>query len=128
MRDLITYCENTEALLAEVAASMPDRVIRDMDTDAPVGISIAKTPTVRKGLKTLAVVRVHADEVAGLKALKNIRVLADVEAGGDLLAAMSAADRAWYDSVHDQTPREMKDENGKVIGTYTPPELIGAFA
>jgi len=40
----------------------------------------------------------------------------------------SKTGRATYDRIHDQAPRDVLDDTGKVIGTYTPPALIGAFA
>ncbi len=125
-RDLITYCEDTDALMAEVAETLPDRVLYDVYGGA-VGFDVAKTPTVWKGNKTLSVVRANESEVQLLKGLASISVLADVEAGGDLLAAMTTANRALYDSVHDQAPRTITLEDGSTE-TITPDELIGRFA
>jgi len=126
MRDLITYCPDVKALLAEVKETMPDYLIDDMDGN-PIGFAVNKTPTRRRGNETLSVVRCSADEAKLLAKLKSITVLANVPAGGDLLAAMSKTGRATYDSIHDQTPREIKLEDGTTV-TITPPELIGAFA
>jgi hypothetical protein len=126
MRDLITYCDDTTALMAEVEATMPERIQKD-DKGNAVGFIIDKTPTVRKGSKTLSVVRCTAEEAKQLASLKHITVLANVSAGGDLLAAMSKTGRATYDSIHDQMPREITLEDGTTV-TITPPELIGAFA
>jgi len=44
-----------------------------------------------------------------------------------LLKAMSKANRAVYDSIHDQTPQTITLPDG-TTSTYTPPALIGAFA
>jgi len=72
-------------------------------------------------------VRCTVEEVALIKTLTNISVLAEAALGGDLLNAMTAANRAIYDSVHDQAPQTLTMEDG-TTATYTPPELIGAFA
>jgi len=74
------------------------------------------------------VVRVTDEELAVIQGLKSLQVLAQVSAGGDLLAAMVQAERTIYDRVYPRTPVPVQDETGQVIGQYTPPELIGAFA
>ncbi|RMH42807.1 MAG: hypothetical protein D6694_07575 [Gammaproteobacteria bacterium] len=125
--DILTYCADTTALMAEVAKVDPDRLIVDEQTGQPIGIEIDKTPTVRNGAETLAIVRVDEPTLAKIKALTTIKVLSEVPAGGDLLAAMSKANRALYDKVHDRTPQDILDEQGNVIGQYVPPELIGGF-
>jgi len=134
MRDIITYSPDVTKLLPEVVATLPDYVIKD-ENDKPVGFAITKTPTVRKGNKTLSVVRCTAAEVKLLGGLKSVEVLADVPMGGDLLKAMAKTGRAKYDAVHDQTPKPVLDDKGKpLLDTngkpvmYTPPALIGAFA
>jgi len=134
LRDLITFSPDVNKLLPEVVATLPDYIIFD-DKGNPIGFSITKTPTVRKGNKTLSVVRCTAAEVKLLKSLKSVEVLADVPMEGDLLAALTKPGRAKYDSVHDQTPKPVLDDKGKpVLDTngkpvmYTPPALIGAFA
>lgn len=130
MFDLITYCNDTNALLAEVAETMPDRLITDIDTGEQIGIAVAKTPTVRNGTETLSIVRVCSAELTTLKKLRCISILAEVAAGGDLLFELDKvpANAAIYDRVHDQSPYDITDETGKVIGSITPPRLIGAFA
>ena len=125
--DCITYCPDTQALMAEVAKVAPDRIIED-EQGNPVGFAIDKTPTIRNGNETLSVVRVNDDDLAVLKKLTSIKILAEVPAGGDLLAAMKKTDRAIYDKVYPRTPVDITDEQGNVIGQYTPPALIGSFA
>ena len=127
MKDLITYCEDTQALLDEVTEKLPHRVVADEETGAVVGFAITKTPTIRNGLKTLSVVRVDDEQLAELKSLLSVQILAEVEPYGDLLAAMSIPNRVLYDSVHDQTPYDVDDGEGNMI-TITPNELIGGFA
>jgi len=127
--DLITYCPDTTALMDEVAQVAPDRIIKD-ENDQPVGFSITKTPTVRKGNETLAVVRVNDADLALIESLTTLQILAKVPAGGDLLAALNADPeaRAIYDRVYPRTPVDVVDEAGNVIGAWTPPELVGVFA
>lgn len=127
MRDLITHSPDVTKLLAEVEVKLPDYIVRDGQDNA-VGFVITKTPTVRKGNETLAVVRCSDEEVGLLAGLTTVEVLADVPAGGDLLAAMTLANRKKYDAIYDQTLYDIVDENGNVIGQQTPPELIGGFA
>jgi len=134
MNDIITYCKDTTALLAEVEAVMPERLIYadnpDCTQGAPVGFAITKTPTKRNGNETLSVVRVTDAELTEIQALTSIKILATAPAYGDLLADLDtvAANAAIYDRVHDQTPIDITDDAGKVIGTQTPARLIGGFA
>jgi len=127
--DLITYCPDTTALMNEVAQVAPDRITKD-ENDQPVGFSITKTPTVRNGNETLAVVRVNDADLALIESLTTLQILAKVPAGGDLIAAINAdpTARSIYDRIYPQTPVDVVDEAGNVIGTWTPPELIGSFA
>ena len=134
MYDIITYCADTAALMAEVAQVAPDRLIKD-EQGNPIGFAIDKTPTIRNGAETLSVVRVNDADLAVLKSLTTIKILAEVPAGGDLLAAMSSSDRTIYDRVYPRTPQPMLDDKGKPMLdaagnpiTVTPPALIGAFA
>jgi len=126
MKDLLTYSKNVTLLLAEVEAKLPAYIIKD-EQDKPIGFAITKTPTVRKGNATLSVVRCTADEVALIKTLTTLTILAEVTMGGDLLKAMTQANRKLYDIVHDQTPQTITMADG-TTHTYTPPELIGAFS
>jgi len=127
--DLITYCPDTAALMAEVEQVAPERIIRDEQGNA-IGYSITKTPTVRAGAETLAVVRVDDAELALIQSLTSLQILAHVPAGGGLIAALrsDAKASAIYDRVYPRTPVDIVDDTGAVIGQYTPPELIGAIA
>jgi len=109
--DLVTYCSDTVALLAEVAAKFPDKIVKD-SANSPTSWLVTKTPTVRNGLETLSVVRVNPAELADIKTLTSLKILAEAPAGGDLLGAMIPTDRAIYDGVRPNTS----------------PELIGMFA
>jgi len=145
VRILITYSPDITKLMPEVLVNLPDYVIRAEPTAAqvkakqlgtPVGFDIVKTPTVRKGNKTLSLVRCTSDEVKLLGALKSIRVLSDIpavdrltsEQRSDLLLnTMTKTGRALYDSVHDQTPVVTTMPDG-TTHTHTPSPHIGSFA
>lgn len=127
MKDIITYCPDSAAFLAEMEQADPSRIVRD-ENDVAVAVILDKTPTIRRGAETLAVVRVDDATLAKISALTTIRVIAEAEAYGDLLATLSTADRAIYDRVYPRTPIDIKDDAGNVIRTDTPPALIGCFA
>jgi len=128
MKDLITHTKDSKKFMTEVEAKFPEYVIYDESTPpVAVGVSITKTPTVRNATDTLAVIRVSASQLADIKALTTITILAEVSMDGDLLKAMTKANRAVYDSIHDQTPQTITMEDGSTY-TYTPPALIGSFA
>jgi len=128
MRDLITHTIDSKAFMAEVEAKFPAYVIYNEATPPiAVGVSITKTPTVRKLSDTLAVVRVSASQLADIKTLTTISILSEVAMNSDLLKAMSKANRTVYDSIHDQSPQTITLPDGTTY-TYTPPALIGAFA
>ncbi|MDX8384819.1 MAG: hypothetical protein R8M45_12115 [Ghiorsea sp.] len=126
MFDLITYTKDSAALLAEVATKFPERIIKD-DNDVVIGIQLIKTPTLRNGLETLAVVRVDAARLADMKTLTTLTILAEVPMYGDLLAKMTVKNRAIYDKLHDQAPYDLTLEDG-TIQPITQPDLIGGFA
>jgi len=128
MKDLITHTKDSKKFMTEVETKFPEYVIYDESTPPiAVGVSITKTPTVRNATDTLAVVRVSASQLADIKSLTTITILAEVAMDGDLLKAMSKANRAVYDSIHDQTPQLIKLPDG-TTHTYTQPALIGSFA
>jgi len=108
--DLITYCSDTVALLAELEAKFPDKVVKDSAGNS--AWAVTKTPTVRNGVETLSIVRVNSAELADIKTLTSLKILAEVPVGGDLLSALLPPDRAAYDRIRPSTS----------------PELIGAFA
>jgi len=128
MRDLITHTIDSKAFMAEVEAKFPEYVIYDESTPPiAVGVNITKTPTVRKLSDTLALVRASASQLADIKTLTTITILAEAAMNGDLLKAMSKANRAVYDSIRDQKPKTITLPDGTTY-TYTPDALIGAFA
>jgi len=141
MRHIITYSPDVTKLLAEVAVKMPEYLIRaepvkPATIGVPIGFAITKTPTVRKGNKTLSLVRCTLDEVKLLASLKAVTVLANIPAIDGLsttahldklLATMSKTGRAIYDSIHDQTPVVTTLPDG-TKHTHTPSPYIGSFA
>lgn len=126
MFDLITYCADTTALIAELQSKNSQQI--STDSAGNITWKITKTPTVRKGLETLSVVRVDDAGLAEINHLTSLDILSIVNAGDDILAAMSPAKRTIYDSVYPRTPFDITDSNGVITGTRQPPELIGAFA
>lgn len=66
--DLVTYCSDTEALIAEVKEKIPNR-------EDSGRFIIEKSPTIRKDNETLALVRVNAKELDQLNQLESIQVL-----------------------------------------------------
>jgi len=128
MFDIITHTKDSQAFLAEVEAKFPDKVVHDEKTGkVPVSVLLTKTPTIRNGAETLAMVRCDAQELADIKTLGSVAILAEVPAYGDVLAAMTAAKRKIYDRVYPQAPQQIDDGQGGRV-TYTPPALFGAFA
>jgi len=143
MFDLITLTKDSVKFLNEVHAKFPDKVVMSENPDptntsfvpTPVSVNITKTPTIRGVNGTLAVVRCTAQELADIKTLTTVKILAEVPMGGDLLAAMTKANRKIYDGIHNQTPVAVMDDkgnpmmgaNGKPV-MHTPPALIGCFA
>ena len=120
--DLITFCPDTAALVAEVRARHPER-LDETDPENPRW-AVTKTPTVRGEAGTLAVLRVGSHrERRDLEALEALTVLGtweQVQADPALLAV--------YDSVHDRTPVDVLDDEGQPTGeTITPPLEIGRF-
>ena len=126
--DLITYVKDTAAFVAEVGQVFPERIIKDEQTGATIGVNFTdKTPSVKKGVSTVAVMRMKPDDLAELKQLTTIKILSEVPAGGDLLAAMTAANKKLYYSVYDNTPYTITLEDG-TTQTITPPALHMSFA
>ena len=127
MKDLITHVKNTTQFVAEVGKVFPDRLIKD-ESGKITGVNFTnKTPSVKKGLETIAVMRMNDTDLAELKQLKTIAILSEVALGGDLLKGMNKANIAVYDSVYDQKPYTVTLEDGSTQ-TITPPAQFGGFA
>ena len=119
MKDVITYCENIPAMVAEIAEKFPERLSEDGK------FLVTKIPTVvvRSAGKSLCLVRCLDDqEYADLDSLENLEVLGTYE------EVFSDPEKlAKYDSVYDRSPRILHDDKGSQY-TYTPPDKIGVFA
>lgn len=122
MNDYITYCADTTALATELEAVAPEKINIDPESGA-VSFNVPKTPTVRNGGETLALVRdMDGSLLALADQLSSLTVLGTYE---EVFA--DAAKKEIYDRVYDQTPVILTDEDG-VESTYTPPEKFGVFA
>jgi len=140
MEDLLIYCPDTAALVAELQAQWPHRLDVE-DPDNPRFL-IEKTPTRRKGAKTLALVRCRPDQPEVKAGLEDLAASGVIEVLGtpdfvlgplvDDVRDTGAGDanaQARYFSVHDMTPRPVLDEDGQPTGeSITPPLEIGRFA
>lgn len=122
MNDYITYCADTTALIAELQTVAPTLVSTNPDT-GEVSFNVPKTPTVRNGNETLALVRDMDGSLLALSAqLTTLTVLGTYD---EVFA--DPAKRDIYDRVYDQTPISFTDEDG-TQHTFTPPEKFGVFA
>ena len=108
MIDIIAYSTNPAALVTEIQTKKPKLV------DANGKLVLDKTPTMKKGGKTIALIRCRKQsEVDWLDGLTNLEVIGTYE---EMLA--NSAWKAKYDSIWDRTP-----VNGQV-----PPAKFGVFA
>ena len=119
-KDVIVFCPDTVALVAELRDKHPDR-LGEMDPENPIFI-VDKTPTVRNGLETIALVRADSKTLSVLESMASVQVLGTYE---EIAADPDA--QAIYARVYPRKPVTWKDENDKKR-TTTPPEKIGVFA
>ena len=129
MKDVIVFCPDTEALMTEVTEKFPDRVNLE-DPENPIFL-VDKTPPMRKGKETLALVRCRDGDRGepATEAMLNelaeagvIKVLGTWEETKNTTAM-----KKIYDGVHTRKPTTYGDENDEEH-TTTPPEEIGRFA
>ena len=122
--DLATYCTDSVALLNEVPT---DFLIKD-ENDVAIGVQYAAMiGTFKNGVNTVAFIRVNDEQLAMVKALKNLTILSEVAVGGDLIKAMTPANLKLYKSVFDPMPYDVTLEDG-TVQTVTPSKYLGAFA
>lgn len=126
MIDIITYVQDSQALIAELQEKFPELVSKpDLDNGDPGGkFLVTKTPTVRNAAgESLSLVRgddALLDVATQLENLTALGTYEEVFNDPDLLAI--------YDRVYDRTPKTFTDpETGEQI-TYTPPDKFGVFA
>ena len=126
MRDVIVYCRDTAALVAELREQLPERLSEE-DEGNPVFI-LDKTPTVRNGDETLSLVRCRdgdpgePDTEVQLNSLESVTVLGTWEE-----VKADPTKKAIYDRVYPRTPIVWTDDDS-VEHTTIPPEEIGRFA
>jgi len=118
--DVITYCSNTSLLIAELQEIMPSLI--HVDESGHVFFLVSKTPTVRNGNETMALVRdLDGSLVEMAEGLTHLTVLGTYE---EVFA--DPAKCVTYDRVYDQTPVIYIDEEG-IERTHTPPRMFGVF-
>ncbi|OOZ37444.1 hypothetical protein [Solemya velesiana gill symbiont] len=116
MSDYITYCADTQALITELQSKAPKLVHNDEQT-GEIAFLMPKTPTLRNGAETLALVRDIDGTLLQLAAqLDHLEVLGTYE---EVFA--DPAKKKIYDRVYDQSPRTVHGLKGETL-TYTPPQ------
>ncbi len=84
--DVVTYCKDTELLTLEIEEKFPKRLNKE-NPNSPKFI-IQKSPVVRNGSETLALVRANVKSLAILNQLEHLQVLgtyADIFSNADKL-------------------------------------------
>jgi len=122
MPDIVTYCENTQALIQELKEKYPDRIYKDENSDDYTFI-VNKTPTIRNGNKTLSLLRVTEEEYEMIQNLDSLEILGTYDEIFNNEEKLSK-----YKSVWDyETPIEYTEEDGTVRQYYRP-KKFGVFA
>ncbi len=124
MIDLLVYCSNTEILVNKVREHYPEKLSEE-DSENPQFL-VDKTPTKRKGNKTLALVRCRDGVEEMLRDLASKTTTIKVLGTWEEVQADPKA-KALYDEVYPRTPVAWVDEDGKEHESI-PPEQIGVFA
>ncbi len=113
--DLITYCNNTDDLIAELELKFPQYVNVENKQ-----FLIDKTPTIRFENETMSLVRVNDSYI--INDLESLQVLGTFEQ-----VFADPQKKEIYDRLYPRTPEVWLDEN-EVEHTYIPPEEFGKFA
>ncbi|MDH5753543.1 MAG: hypothetical protein OEZ59_14125 [Deltaproteobacteria bacterium] len=124
--DIYIHCPDTAALVAALRDIWPHR-LDETDPDNPAFL-LDKSPTVRAGAETLALVRVRDDQPEvreGLESLEELGVITILGTWDDVQA--NPAKITIYDRVYPRLPVVWADEDGNEH-EYTPPAEIGRFA
>ena len=117
--DIITYCDDTEALINELKIKFP-LFINTKDDDNPV-FCIDKTPTVRNGNETLALIRIDESLYEDLASLESLRVLGTYD---EVFADPDK--KAIYDQVYVREYTYLNENGDEQTGMK--PEKFGVFA
>lgn len=119
--DILTYCEDTQALISELQAKLPHRV--STDEDGVTTFLVPKTPTVRNGNKTLSLIRLTDEDIVELNEA-NLQTLTILGTYEECFA--DSGKKSLYDSVYPCDLFTITLEDGST-SIYTPPEKIGTF-
>ena len=125
-RDLLIFCPDTTVLINKVRELYPDRLYEGEEGFSvdPMFL-IDKTPTVRNGDETIALVRVHGDLQETLDALETEGVIQILGTWGEVKDDTDK--KEIYDRVYPRLSVTYTDEEGNEH-THIPPEEIGRFA
>lgn len=122
-KDIITYCEDTQALINEVKEKYPNKIYIDEKTGEATFL-ITKTPTIRNGTKTLALVRCPSEDYDFMASFNSIEILGTYEK-----VFNDATKLAKYKSVYDyETPIKYKDPDSGEEKEFYKPQKFGVFA
>jgi hypothetical protein len=120
MRDVVTYCKDTEQMLKEVERVCPEHLSINEETNERK-LMLTKIPLKRNAQgDTLSLVR---DIPAVFYELETFKVLGTYD---ELFQNIESL--ALYDSVYDRIPVVVTDEETGEVSTYMPPDKIGVFA
>ena len=119
MTDYITHCTDTAALVTELLEKAPHFV--NVDEQGSASFLVSKTPTVRNGAETLALVRdIDGSLFEASKALTTLTVLGTYD---EVFA--DPAKKAIYDRVYVRSYTYIDD--GGIERTALRPEKFGIF-
>ncbi len=127
MQDVITYSDDTQALLDEVADKFPEYLITDEDTGERSIVPLTKTPTKRSGDETLVVCRHFPEELSNLDHLKVIGYVSVTAPHQYEPAFTVEGGEEIYERIYPTAPVTYVDEDG-IEQTYTPPKMFGVIA
>lgn len=114
MTDIVTYCSDTSILVEELKEKFPQLLTSTGE------FNIEKTPTIRNGDETLALVRTNNLEL--LEQLDSLIVLGtfeDIKADPEKLEA--------YDRIYPREPITYLSEDQQTVLTYEPPFEFAKF-
>jgi len=117
MQDIITYVSNRDALIAELHEKYPNLIDEDDN------FLVDKTPTVRNGNESLALIRANDELITIGESLTNLTLLGTYD---EVFA--DSDKKTIYDRVYDQTSIEFEDPETHETIIITPPEKFGVFA
>ena len=111
MIETITYCKDTKALIAELKEKYPDYIHED-------NFGIDKTPTVKNGSETMALVMIDEDVLKNINSLINLGTFEEVFNDTDKLNI--------YNRIYVRSFTYKDIDGNDQIGLR--PEIFGGFA